>query len=85
MTKYYILSRKIHRYLVIIITVLTVIMAGTGTVLKFPVAFGSFGFINVGLVRFIHNNLSILFTIVLLLMAISGIIMYLFPYLNKKK
>lgn len=85
MTKIYLYARAIHRFLVIIIAVLTLIMAGTGLVLR-QVSEGKNlpESIDVNLARYIHNQLSILFTIILVLMALSGIVMYLYPLIKKK-
>lgn len=82
MTKYYLISKKIHRILVLIITVLSLLMALTGLMLKYP-AF-NLNLINLGLVRYLHNQLSPLFGIVLTLMIITGVWMYLYPELQKR-
>lgn len=84
MTNLYILSRKIHRILVIIITFLTVLMAGTGTVLKYSFVAAKLTFIDLGLIRYIHNQISPFFTITLVFMMLTGIFMYIFPLLKKK-
>jgi hypothetical protein len=83
MTKLYLFSKSIHRYLVLIVSTLTILMAGTGIMLKYlflPMALG----FDPGTVRYIHNQLSVLFTIALVLMMLTGIIMYIFPLLKKK-
>ncbi len=84
-TKIYLYARAIHRFLVIIISFLTLIMAGTGIILhqssegeNLPKN------IDVNLARYIHNQLSVLFTVVLVLMALSGIIMYIYPLIKEK-
>lgn len=85
MTKIYLYARTIHRFLVIIISFLTLIMAGTGIILHQSSEGESLPkFIDVNLARYIHNQLSILFTIILILMALSGIVMYIYPLLKKK-
>lgn len=83
MTKLYLFSKSIHRYLVVVISILTLPMAGTGVVLKFPESANTLR-LDIGLARYIHSNLSALFTIALVLMMLSGIVMYLFPILKKK-
>ena len=83
MTKYYLLAKKLHRILVLIITILSLLMALTGLILKYPAL--SLNLINLGLVRYLHNQLSPLFGIVLTLMIITGIWMYLYPALQKRK
>jgi len=82
MVKLHFLSKKIHRLFVLIITVLIVVMAVTGTMLGHPSWFVSF---DLGMVRFVHNRLSDYFTVVLVLMLVSGLYMYFFPILNKRR
>jgi hypothetical protein len=65
--------------MVLIITALVLVMAGTGTMLKF----GSFGLADLGMVRYIHNNLSPFLTLVLVVMIVTGGAMYLTPWLVK--
>lgn len=82
MTKLYLLAKKIHRFLVLIITAAIVIMSLTGVMMKYSwVPFG----MNLAKARYVHNQLSVVFTIVLALMAITGIAMYLIPYLIGRK
>lgn len=83
--KLYLWARKIHRFLAIIIVVLSLIMGSTGMVMKYPFLSGTFSFINPDAARTLHNNLSSYFAIVLFLMAITGLIMFLQPYLLKWK
>jgi len=83
MTKYYLLAKKFHRILVLIITVFSLLMGITGLMLKYPTL--SFNLINLGLVRYLHNQLSPLFGIVLFVMIITGGWMYLYPELKKRK
>ncbi len=82
MTKLYLLAKKIHRFLVFIITAMIVIIAWTGVMMKY--SWAPFG-MNLAKARYVHNQLSIVFTIVLALMAITGIAMYLLPYLISKR
>lgn len=82
MTKIYLLSKKIHRLLVIILTSITLVMAGTGLMLEErEVWFG----LDLGMMRFIHNKLSVPFTIVLSLMILSGLFMYFYPFYVRRK
>lgn len=86
MIQTYLLSKKIHRILVVLMLFLTLIMAGTGIMLKYLSFFDRhFHFIDLGLVRYLHNSLSVVFTIVLLLMALSGTLMYFIPYIQSRK
>lgn len=85
MTKIYLYARTIHRFLVMIISFLTLIMAGTGLILRQAREGKNLpNSIDVNLARYIHNQLSVLFTVVLILMALSGIIMYIYPLIKKK-
>jgi hypothetical protein len=61
-------------------------MAGTGLLLKYTsLASKYLPFVDLGLTRYIHNNLSVLFTIVLVIMALSGIVMYFYPWYVKRR
>jgi len=83
-TNLYLLAKKIHRMIVLIIIVVGLLMAGTGTLLKYSFVSEKLTFIDLGLIRFLHNNLSPVFSIVFLGMLITGFIMYLFPMLRNK-
>jgi hypothetical protein len=82
MIKLYLYSKKIHRLLVLVITAMTIVMAGTGIVLEDP---SSYPGLDLGLVRYVHNKMSISFTVVLAIMTITGLYMYFFPVLNRTK
>lgn len=79
MINLYLLAKKIHRLLVLLITFLTVVMAGTGILMKYSIAV-----IDLGMTRYIHNKLSVIFTVTLGLMALTGLLMYLIPYWRSK-
>ncbi len=83
MTNLYILSRKFHRILVLIISVVGLLMALTGMLLKYTFIATKFTFIDLGLIRYIHNNLSPVFSIVFFGMLITGIFMYIFTFPKK--
>lgn len=83
-TNLYLLAKKIHRFLVIIISVIGLLMAGTGTLLKYTFISKKLTFIDLGLIRSFHNNLSPYFVVVFLGMLITGLVMYLFPMLKNK-
>ncbi len=83
MTKIYLLSRKIHRFFTLITLTLTLIMAGTGTLIKFPQLAEALK-VNSGMVRYVHGNISVVFTISLFLMAATGTFMYFWPWIIKK-
>ena len=84
MANLYILSRKIHRILVLMISVIGLLMAVTGIFLKYTFISEKLTFIDLGLIRFLHNNLSPYFVIVFLGMLITGLMMYIFPFIIKK-
>lgn len=86
MIKIFLLAKKIHRLLVLAMIVMTSLMAGTGILLKYISSVAEkFPSIDLNQVRYIHNNLSVAFTIVLVLMAITGGLMYFIPYLQSRK
>lgn len=82
MSNLYLLSRKIHRILVLLITVSTLVMAFTGMILKNPGIGQTLG-LNPGLIRYLHNNFSLVFVLILSMMMITGLTMYLFPYFKR--
>jgi len=84
MNKLYLYARTIHRSLVLLIAVSTLIMAGSGMILKNP-GIGQALNLNLSLVRYLHNNFSLVFSMLLLMMTVSGVVMYLFPLLRSQK
>ena len=86
MMSIYLFSKKIHRLLVLVMTFLIVLMAGTGLVMKYSeFVSNNLSVINLSLARYIHNNLSVAFTIGSIAMAITGLFMYFIPYIQSKK
>ncbi len=83
MMKWFILSRTIHRLLVIVVSFLTIIMSVGGFFMKYPNLKPAFA--DLGLIRSLHNGLSIWFSVALLAMAITGLSMYIIPHLRTKK
>ena len=79
----YLISKQIHRLTMFIVVALTLVMAGTGLVMKYPVITETFPAIHPGLMRTIHNTLSPIFAGALLIMMTTGLIMYLFPLIKK--
>lgn len=69
----YILARKIHRLMVIVISVLSLVMMVTGLNMKY----GWF-FIDAGVSQEIHGILSPYFAVVLAANIITGFYMYLY-------
>jgi uncharacterized iron-regulated membrane protein len=72
--------RKIHRFFVLIIIALTAVMAFTGIAMKYSLLTT-----DLAMLRYVHNNLSVLFTAVLVIMAVTGTYLYFFPWLMKRK
>ena len=79
-TNLYLLAKKIHRVLVLIILVTGIFMMVTGVCMYL----GQYFTIDPLLIRYLHNKLSILFAIVLGVMMITGAYLFLFPYLSVK-
>ncbi|MFA5126808.1 MAG: hypothetical protein WC465_02280 [Patescibacteria group bacterium] len=75
----YLISRKVHRYLTLVTACSGLIMMITGLILKYP---HLFDFLNFSLAQYLHNQMSIIFGILLLGMAISGLIMYFLPIIK---
>ncbi len=82
----YSISRRIHRITALLTTILILFMAGTGVTLKYS-AFVSANLpsLNLGLMRYLHNNLSPWFAIALTVMAVTGLYMYFYPLMRRKK
>lgn len=84
MIKLYSLSKQIHNILVVFISIIGLAMALTGMVLKFPILSKTFSFFDYESARLLHNQLSTVFGFTFILMAATGIVMYIF-YNRKKK
>ena len=82
MNNLYLLSRKIHRILILLIIMSTLIMAFTGMILKNPGIGQTLG-LNSSLIRYLHNNFSLVFVSILSMMMVTGLVMYLFPYFKR--
>lgn len=77
MINLYTLSRKLHRYLVLIMLGLLFVMAGTGLMMRYPGWFNWLPtWLPVGKVRYLHANISTYFAIVVIIMALTGVYMY---------
>src|SRR3989344_3720713 len=76
--------RFIHRSMVLVISSSSVIMAGTGLMMKYPIESARlFPFIREGTARYVHNQLAVIFGISLFVMAATGIFMYVYPLVLK--
>lgn len=77
MTSLSIFSRKLHRYLVLIMLGLLLVMAGTGLIMRYPGWFNWLPtWLSAGRVRYLHANVSTYFAIVVIVMALTGAYMY---------
>lgn len=83
MIKYLSIARKIHRFLVLTLTIFSLIIAFTGLFLKYPFISSRLNFLDLGMMRYIHNQLSPWLTVTLLLMALSGVLLYFSPWSRK--
>ncbi len=72
-------SHKIHRLLVVIIVILGLIMMTTGATMKYPQLIP----IDPTQARHIHNTVSTYFSLVFGTMILTGLIMYITPWLIK--
>jgi len=71
-------ARIIHRYLVVIVVILGLLMIKTGLSMHEGLYFG----FDPVTVRYVHNSVSTLFSIVLGGMMITGSYLFIFPYLR---
>ncbi len=78
LNKLYLWSRKLHRVFLFAVVVLTLLMGVTGLFMKYTSFAKSVG-VNPGLIRYLHNQMSGYFTIVLVIMMLTGIFMYVSP------
>lgn len=80
MIKIFMLSKKIHRILVVPFLFLGGIMTITGVILDEPEWFSKY--LDTGLVRYIHGRMSIIFAGFVLFMMFTGTMLYFFPLLR---
>ena len=83
MTKLYLLSKTIHRLFLYLISYMIIFMSVTGVILKYSF-FSDRAYIDLGLIRYLHNEFSIYFAVSLGIMMLTGIMMYLFPLIRRK-
>ena len=80
MIKLYLLTKQIHRLILYVTVLLIAFMSVTGLILKYPtLSIHYLPFLDLGLIRYIHNEFSLYFIAVLFVMAVTGIFMYVFP------
>ncbi len=70
------LCRKLHRLCVSLIVTFGVVMLVTGTMMKF-------GLDAVGSARLLHNLLSPAFSIIFVVMMLTGLVLYIQPWVVK--
>jgi uncharacterized iron-regulated membrane protein len=80
----YQLARNVHRYSMFGFLIAAMVMGTTGFFLKFTFIANKLN-IDLVLMRYLHNQMSLFFSISLFLMAFSGLTMYLYPILKSKK
>jgi cytochrome b subunit of formate dehydrogenase len=82
----YTIARKIHRFCVLGMIVMGMVMATTGMIMKYAPLFLRYApFFDPRLARIIHNFLSPFFGILLFTMMVTGGYMFIHPYLVKSK
>ncbi len=80
----YIYSRKLHRIILLAVSTLILIMGVTGLAMKYP-QFSQVLHLDLGMLRYIHNQLSLLFVIVLGAMMLTGLYLYFYPIYLKRR
>lgn len=81
--KLFVLSKRIHTFLVFSIVIFGFFMMSTGVVLKYATEFTALG-VDVSQARWVHNQISTIFNFVFLLMMLTGLWMYIFPRVIKR-
>ena len=77
-------SRTIHRVFVVVMLTCTVIMGGTGGLLKYP-GIAEWLSMDQGMIRAVHSSISTWFLIILSGMALTGTYMYVYPWYLRYK
>jgi len=86
MTKFYQFVRQIHRLLVLVILTFILAMSLTGAALKYSTTtLKIFPNLDITRVRYFHNQVSPYFTVILGLMALTGLGMYILPPLIRRR
>jgi cytochrome b subunit of formate dehydrogenase len=83
MTNWYLISKRIHRIIVFPLVILMLIMSLSGMVLKFPRVLGFA--VNPSFASYVHNQVSVFFSALLFGMAITGLVLYLYPIIKKRQ
>ncbi len=77
----YLWCKKIHRYLVLGMAVLGILMGGSGYMMHENI----YILLPATQIRTLHNNFSVAFAVVLGVMTITGLYLFIFPYLKTKQ
>ncbi len=78
-------SKTIHRQSMWGMIILGLTMGITGSMLKYPIASSSIPGVSLRLVRYLHNQVSPFFGLLLFVMMVTGIYMYWFPWYTKRQ
>lgn len=83
MIKLYLWAKSIHRLFLYLTSFLVLFMSITGILLKYSI-FKNISFLDLNLIRSLHNDMSIYIVVSLGLMMTTGVFMYIFPLLRRK-
>jgi uncharacterized iron-regulated membrane protein len=78
-------AKTLHRTALFGMVILSLLMGATGSIMRFPVTADRLLNPNFQLVRSLHSQLSPYFSIFLILMMVSGLYMYFFPWYTKRQ
>lgn len=78
-------AKTLHRTALFGMVILSLLMGATGSIMRFPVTADRLLNPNFQLVRSLHSQLSPYFSIFLILMMLSGLYMYFFPWYTKRQ
>ena len=86
MTRLYEFVRTVHRLFVLVAATLAIAMSLTGMSMKYSTtALRLFPNLNLAQLRYVHNQLTPYTGIVLIVMALSGLCMYILPPLIRRR
>lgn len=78
-------SKSLHRLALFGVVGLAAIMGLTGMLLKFPKAARFLPGVDLNLVRYLHNEFSLYFSLFLITMILTGLYMYWYPWYAKRR
>lgn len=86
MAKLFKFVRIVHRLLVLVVTTLVLTMSLTGMSLKYTTTtLRLFPALDIAQLRYVHNQLTPYLSAVLIIMALSGLGMYILPPLMRRR